>query len=83
MILGKHTGKAAIVEKLKERGVTLPDETLTELLRRVKAASESRTKEDLRAFLAEYRTFYERPGLTDAEFWALVDGLRAAPPRAA
>jgi isopropylmalate/homocitrate/citramalate synthase len=83
MILGKHTGKAAIVEKLKERGVTLPDETLTELLGRVKAASESRTKEDLRTFLAEYRTLYERPGLTDAEFWALVDGLRAAPPRAA
>ncbi len=32
MILGKHTGKAALVEKLKERGITTSDPLLLELL---------------------------------------------------
>jgi len=37
MILGKHTGKAALVEKLKERGLSASDPVLLELLRRVKS----------------------------------------------
>jgi isopropylmalate/homocitrate/citramalate synthase len=82
MILGKHTGKAAVVEKLKERGITAPDPILLELLRRIKADTESRTKEDLEQFLKEYRHLFERPGLSDEEFWTMVDAvkLRAAAP---
>jgi isopropylmalate/homocitrate/citramalate synthase len=83
MILGKHTGKAAIQDKLKERGVTLPDAAVNELLRRVKAVAEARSKDDLREFLVRYRAIYETPGLTDPEFWALVDELKVATPRAA
>jgi isopropylmalate/homocitrate/citramalate synthase len=75
MILGKHTGKAAVVEKLKERGLTASDPLLLELLRRVKSETESRSKDDLRRFLEEYRQLFERPGLTDAEFWAMVDAV--------
>ncbi len=75
MILGKHTGKAALVEKLKERGLTAPDPLLLELLQRVKAASERRSKDDLHRFLLEYRARFERPGLSDEEFWALVDAV--------
>ncbi len=79
MILGKHTGKAALVEKLKERGIVAPDTLLLELLRRVKSEAESRSKEDLRIFLRDYRALFEHPGISDEEFWAMVDavGIRA------
>jgi isopropylmalate/homocitrate/citramalate synthase len=82
MILGKHTGKAALVEKLRERSITLPDAQLAELLQRVKLRGESRSKQELTAFLGEYRAIYEHPGITDREFWELVDAI-AAPRRAA
>ena len=82
MILGKHTGKAAVVEKLKERGLSAPDPLLLELLQRVKTSTEARSKEDLRRFLEEYRHLFERPGLSDEEFWTMVEavgiGARAA-----
>jgi isopropylmalate/homocitrate/citramalate synthase len=78
MILGKHTGKAALVEKLKERGLTATDPLLLDLLQRVKTETESRSKTDLKHFLREYRRLFERPGLSDADFWTMVDvvGIR-------
>ncbi|MGI0071038.1 MAG: homocitrate synthase/isopropylmalate synthase family protein [Thermoplasmata archaeon] len=81
MILGKHTGKAAVVEKLKERGITAPDPLLLELLHRIKTETESRSKEDLERFLREYRHLFERPGLSDEEFWTMVSavGIEASP----
>ncbi len=79
MILGKHTGKAALVEKLKERGIEAPDPLLAELLLRVKTEAESRTKDELRRFLTEYRTLFDRPGISDAEFWAMVDAVGIRP----
>ncbi len=72
MILGKHTGKAALVEKLKERGMDLPDPVLVDLLQRLKATTEQRSKEDLELFLVEYRSLFEQPGMSDKEFWKLV-----------
>ncbi len=72
MILGKHTGKAALVEKLKERGLAATDPVLLELLRRVKTETESRSKADLRRFIRDYRALFERPGISDDEFWAMV-----------
>ena len=80
MILGKHTGKAAIAEKLRERGVAASDPLLLELLRRVKATSQSRSKQELRRLLSEYRSLFEQPGLSDQEFWAMVEsvGIRVA-----
>jgi len=78
MILGKHTGKAALVEKLKERHVEATDALLAELLRRVKESGEARGKEQLRSFLGEYRALFEHPGISDAEFWKMVEdaGIR-------
>ena len=75
MILGKHTGKAAVVEKLKERGLTASDPLLLELLQRIKTSTEGRSKADLQRFLREYRHLFERPGLSDDEFWTMVDAL--------
>ncbi len=72
MILGKHTGKAALAEKLKGKGIAAPDPVLSEILRKVKEASESRSKEELRRFLREYRSLFERPGISDDEFWKMV-----------
>ena len=79
MILGKHTGKAALVEKLKERGISAPDPLLVELLRRVKSETESQSKSGLRKFLQYYRSMYEAPGLSDVEFWALVESVGLRP----
>ena len=79
MILGKHTGKAAIVEKLKERRLVASDEMLARLLQQVKDAGEARSKERLGAFLTEYRSLFEHPGLSDDEFWTMVDRLGIAP----
>jgi isopropylmalate/homocitrate/citramalate synthase len=78
MILGKHTGKAALAEKLKERQIDLSDPLLAELLRRVKLSGEARNKETLRRFLDEYRGLFEHPGISDAEFWNMVDQLTQA-----
>ncbi len=82
LILGKHTGKAALVEKLKERGIQAREPALAELLRRVKEVSERRSKEDVGRFVGSYRNRFDHPGLTDAEFWEMVDqvGLKAVPP---
>ncbi len=81
MILGKHTGKAALVEKLKERGISAPDPVLVELLNRVKTETEGRSKEELRSFLDAYRRLFERPGLSDEDFWVLVDAVGIKPVR--
>jgi len=75
MILGKHTGKAALVEKLKERGMDLPDPVLVDLLQRLKTTAEGRSKEELDSFLREYRELFEQPGISDADFWKLVEEL--------
>jgi isopropylmalate/homocitrate/citramalate synthase len=72
MILGKHTGKAALVEKLKERGLEFPDPLLVDLLQRIKRRTEHRGKETLTQFLMTYRNLFEHPGLSDDEFWKIV-----------
>lgn len=76
MILGKHTGRAAVVEKLKERNGRADDGALSALVRQVKDRGEHRSKEELGRFLAEYRAIYGEPGLSDREFWELVAHLR-------
>ena len=79
MILGKHTGRAAVVEKLKERGITVPDPHIVALLARLKEGAETRSKAETHRFLEEYRARYERPGISYEEFWLLADavGIRA------
>jgi len=76
MILGKHTGKAALVEKLKERRATPSDATLADLLRQIKERTEAEGKDDQTHLLAEYRRHFEHLGLSDAEFWTMVADLK-------
>ncbi len=82
LILGKHTGKAALVEKLKERGLVASDPQLLELLHRVKEDSEQRSSDDIHRFVEGYRRRFDRPGLSDPEFWTMVDqvGIRKGAP---
>ena len=81
-ILGKHTGKAALLEKLKERGAVPTDAQLAQLLARVKDDAERRSPDEGRAFVGAYRKRFDRPGLPDAEFWTMVDqiGIRRSAP---
>lgn len=72
MILGKHSGKAALVEKLKERRVEVPEHILSVLLQLVKKGGEGQSKEDARLFVEEYRRRFDHPGVQDAEFWRMV-----------
>ena len=79
MILGKHTGRAAVAEKLRERGLMATDAELTELLRRIKRESEGESKADSRRFLGEYRARRENPGVSDKAFWEMVAKLGIGP----
>jgi isopropylmalate/homocitrate/citramalate synthase len=79
MILGKHTGKAALLEKLKERQVVLTDAQLAALLARVKRAAESRTKDEERRYVMEYRLRFDHPGISDEELWAMVAEVEGKP----
>ncbi len=72
MILGKHTGKAALAEKLKERHAEASDAVLARLLQEIKTGSESESKAAWTRFLAAYRARFEHPGLSDEEFWRLA-----------
>ncbi len=83
LVLGKHTGKAAIVEKLRERAVTLDSGALEELLQRVKRGSETESKADAARFLGDYRARFEHTGLSDPEFWKLVAEVRSSETRVA
>jgi hypothetical protein len=58
--------------------MTATDPLLVDLLQRVKSETESRSKTDLHQFLQEYRRLFERPGLSDDEFWTMVEvvGIR-------
>ena len=74
-ILGKHTGKAALVEKLRDRGLEATEGQLADLLRRVKEDAEHRSNEEMHGFVEQYRRRYDRPGMTDEEFWTVVQAL--------
>ncbi len=78
MILGKHTGRAAVVEKLKERRAVADDPLLQALLHEIKSRTEAGGKDRLVKLLQEYRALFERPGLSDEEFWKMVAKLGIA-----
>lgn len=71
-VLGKHTGRAALIEKLKERGVSATDEQVTRLLERVKSETEGEGKQEVNELVRTYRAHFLNPGIKDAEFWELV-----------
>jgi isopropylmalate/homocitrate/citramalate synthase len=75
-IFGKHTGAAAVIEKLERAGIRdLPKDTLMRIVDGIKETAENRRKEDQLAFIKLYREREEkRRGVTDEEFWGVVEG---------
>ncbi len=84
LVLGKHTGKAALVEKLREAGIRATSEDVDRLLTLVKSDTEGRGKGDVRELIRRHRFHFEHPGLPDEELWEIARkaGLPAKPKEA-
>ena len=78
-ILGKHTGRAAIVERLKQQGYEATESQVTRLTELVKLAGEAHGKGDTEQLLEKYHVLFEEPGLKEEEFQQLVKtaGIKA------
>lgn len=72
-IFGKHTGTAAVEDRLSQAGVETTKEQLKAVADGIKELAESRAKADQRDFIRAYREREERlRGVTEDEFWAIV-----------
>ncbi len=81
-IFGKHTGSAAVEEKLRSRGVEATPEQVRALVELIKEFSESKSKVDPQAFVELFHEREERRrGVTEDEFWALVEKARIRLPK--
>lgn len=78
-IFGKHTGSAAVEDKLRSRRIEASPEQMQALVSLIKEFSESKSKVDPQAFVELFHEREERRrGVTDDEFWVLVEraGIR-------
>jgi len=71
-VYGKHTGSAAVIEKLKTRGIETPLEKVFAIVDEIKKATEVGTKEDELAFIKAFRERELGKGIGEEEFWAIV-----------
>ena len=74
-VLGKHTGRTAVVEKLKERRVVATDEQLSRLVDRVKSETERQGMQSVQEHVRRHRSHFANPGINDEEFWTMVKDL--------
>ncbi len=83
-IFGKHTGAAAVLEKLRSRNIDTTPEKVQALVTLIKEYAEGKSKADSQAFIELYHEREERRrGVTEEEFWVLArkSGI-AVPPDA-
>jgi 2-isopropylmalate synthase len=79
-IFGKHTGTAAVEDRLKEAGVEASEEDIRKIVVAIKDLAESKGKEDQKAFIQLYREREERlRGVTEEEFWAIAKEIGLLP----
>ncbi|MFQ5919330.1 MAG: LeuA family protein [Thermoplasmata archaeon] len=72
-IFGKHTGTAAVEDRLKEAGVEASDEEIRAMVAAIKDLAERKGKEDQTAFIQTYREREEHlRGVTEEEFWTIA-----------
>ena len=72
-VLGKHTGAANVIEKLKEKNIKTNKENVMALVGEIKKYMESRNKNEQKDFIYQYRLYDERrKGISDEEFWKIV-----------
>ena len=80
-IFGKHTGSAAVEDRLKKNGIRASPGQVRQIVEMVKDLAENRSKEEQVAFLNAYREREEkRRGVSDSEFWGIVRKVGLSPP---
>jgi len=73
IVFGKHTGAAAVIDKLRREGIEVSKEKLGEIVEAIKVKAETRRKEEQMAFIKEFRDREEkRSGVSEEEFWEIV-----------
>ncbi len=81
LVVGKHTGPAAVEDKLRKHGVDATREQVQTIVAMVKELAESRSKDEHTAWIDMYREREEkRRGVSDAEFWSIVRKAGLTPP---
>lgn len=79
-ILGKHTGAAAVRDRLKAKDLKLTNDQVNAIVQAVKEKGETLDLTDQRAFVRQWRQREEKlRGVSEEEFWAIVE--RIAGPR--
>ncbi len=80
-IFGKHTGAAAVEDRLRQAGLDPEKKQVMAIVAGIKERTERKEKEDQRAFIRTYRDREERlRGVTEEEFWEIASGVGVKPP---
>ena len=80
-IFGKHTGSAAVEDRLTRHRVHATPDQVRQIVAMIKDLAESRSKDEQEAFIHMYREREEkRRGVSDAEFWDIVRRAGLTPP---
>jgi 2-isopropylmalate synthase len=75
-IFGKHTGAAAVEDRLKRAGIKADKNKVMEIVATIKERAEKKGKEDQLEFIRAYREREERlRGVTEEEFWDIVKSV--------
>ncbi len=81
LIFGKHTGAAAVEDKLRRAGIEPKKEKVLAIVAAIKEQTQRKEKSDQRAFIDKYREREERlRGVTEEEFWQTVKAAGVAIP---
>ncbi len=80
-VFGKHTGTAAVKDRLERNGIDADDAKLSEIADEIKAKIEARGKEEARAFVREFRErTRSQQGVSREEFWDIVEDVTGQQP---
>jgi isopropylmalate/homocitrate/citramalate synthase len=80
-IFGKHTGHAAVADKLDKAGISATPEQITKVVQGIKEMAEHKEKKEEEEFIKMFRQREEeRRGISDREFWELAKSAGLKPP---
>ncbi len=81
-IFGKHTGQAAVADKLEKAGITATPEQMTKIVEGIKEMAEHKGKKEQVEFIKIFREREdERRGISDREFWDIAKNTGIEPPK--
>ncbi len=80
-VFGKHTGTAAVKDRLERAGIEADKAKLLEIANTIKERIEAKGKDELRSFVEEFRERTEGyQGVSREEFWEIVRGVTGEEP---